>query len=990
MAAEGFLPPVVAILTSNTTEFNAGMDSAILKEAELGSAFDRLIVKSDMMSLSLAKIASASDTAAAKNALAMEKMSADTTAASAKMELAAAKAEASNKALGDSALATTAKMDAANAAGTATVTAFGVAAAAVAVGSVVLADKFQVQMTRLYTAAGAPKQVVLDSYDAVLKIANDVGQTGTAMAEALYHPISAGLDMATALNVVKYSAQEARISGASLDDTTYSLSSVMKAFNQSAADAGPTMATLNAIVGQGDMRFQDFNQSVKNWAPTAAQMGISITSMGAGLAYLTDRGNSAEVAATRMTMGITMMSTPTKAAGKILEGLGVASADVTASSDLMTATLKKAGITNNQLAVDLQKPDGLYVALSHLKDSLTAAGVSGTEADSTLSKIFGGGRSDKAIMSLMQNLDGLKTKYEDIAKASTPEQFAQNWADASSTFSGTMHQLLAVLENLGIMIGSKILPVLTTIAQWFIGSISWLMSHKEALIAIASGAIPVLVAGLVLLTAWTWSLAAALWATGIPELILIFMALGLAVYELVTHWSAIAGFFADVWNAVWKWCSDIITKITTFISDVFNGNVENIKNAWGAISGFFADIWNAVWRWFSDRITDIVGFVSGVFNGTVDAIKSVWNGIPGFFSNLWKNVLSFFTDLPGKIGFALGYAIGTVIKWGVELGQALRHGIDNMMKWFSELPANVGKWWVRLKDDALLWGAKILIGLADGISSGWNNLMQWFHDLPGNISHWWGQMKDEALQWGGEILNNLGVGIKKQWDTLMQWFHDLPGNVSRWWTQMKDDALAWGGNILYSLWDGLRNAWNAVIDWFYQLPGVLGRFFAGAGDWLVSAGQNLVIGIWNGIQSLAGWLWNQVVSFAHGIVDGIKSALGIHSPSIHTHEMGQNLVVGLANGIDANAALAAKATQGMVDRVLGVGAQLSTGKILVNGSLSGNAGGGQSMAATGAQQMNFTMQMNPRDVQTFLQTGTLKYNLRNTSNGQTTNKRLVQ
>ena len=158
--------------------------------------------------------------------------------------------------------------------------------AGIGVASIKMASDFETQMTRLYTAAGAPKAAVQAAYGEVLKMGDAVGFSGTQMAEALYHPVSAGLDLQTSLQAVKYSAEEAQISGASLDDTTYSLSSVMKAFNQNANEAHDTMALLNSIVGQGDMRFQDFNVSVKNWAPTAAQMGISIQSMGAGLAYL--------------------------------------------------------------------------------------------------------------------------------------------------------------------------------------------------------------------------------------------------------------------------------------------------------------------------------------------------------------------------------------------------------------------------------------------------------------------------------------------------------------------------------------------------------------------------------------------------------------------------------------------------------------------------------------------------------------------------------
>lgn len=337
----------------------------------------------------------------------------------------------------------------------------------IAAASVKMASDFQTQMTRLYTAAGAPEAAVKNATGAVLALGNSVGYSGTQIAEALYHPVSAGLDLATSLQVVKYAAQEAQISGASLDDTTYSLSSVMKAFNQPASEAANTMAQLNAIVGQGDMHFQDFNVSIKNWAPTAAQMGISVTSMGAALAYLTDRGNSAEEASTRVTMGLTMMATPSKQAASLLEGLGVASSDVTASSDAMTTVLKKAGITQNQLAADLAKPDGIYVALTHLKTALEQAGVSGTEADSTLSKVFGGGRSDKAILSLMQNLDGLKTKFDDIQSAASPDKFASAWQQTQQTFAFQLKQVGAEVENLAIRFGTMLIPVIQDVAGFF-------------------------------------------------------------------------------------------------------------------------------------------------------------------------------------------------------------------------------------------------------------------------------------------------------------------------------------------------------------------------------------------------------------------------------------------------------------------------------------------------------------------------------------------
>lgn len=981
MSDGGFLPPVVAVLDANILAFTAGMTTAGEGMASLSVPFERLDAQAQLTVLEMNKVGAAAEMMATENALAMEKMSADTAAMSAKMEMAATKAEASTAAVGDAMAGTAAKAELMNKRTSTAVMGIGVVAAAVIGVSADLAAKFETQMTRLYTAAGAPKQAVLDSYDTVLKIGNDVGQTGIKMAEALYHPISAGLDMATALNVVRYSAEEAAISGANLDDTTYALSSVMKAFNQSAADAEPTMATLNAIVGEGDMRFQDFNQSVKNWAPTAAQMGISIQSMGAGLAYLTDRGNSAEVAATRMTMGITMMSTPSKQAGTLLKALGVASGDVTASSSLMESALKKAGITQNQLAMDLKKPDGLYVALSDLKDHLTSAGVSGTEADSTLSKIFGGGRSDKAIMSLMQNLDGLKEKYDAIGKDSSVSKFEQNWKDASSTFSFKMHDMVATLENLGIKIGTIVLPVLTKLAGWFVDAITWISNNKAAMIALIAVLTGALIVAISAVGVALWSLAANPVVWIVAAIIVAVAALAFGLYELITHLKEVGDFFAWLWNTVWKWTSDRVTDIVNFLVSTFNTVIDWIVARWNGFIGFWVDLWNQVWKWCSDRVSDVVNFITSTFSSIVSWIVSTWESIPGFFKNLWSKVMQFFSDLPGKIGYELGFALGSVIKWSISLARTIGDGIQKAVEWFVSLGpkivtalGNAGSW-------LLQKGKDLVTGLWNGITTAAKAVWAWLQALPGNIKNFFSSVGSWLLSSGNSLITGLWNGITTAAKTVWSWLQALPGRIKAFFSAAPGWLLSHGRDILNGLLNGITSAATAVWNWFRGVWRSITGFFSGAGGWLYSAGRDILNGLLNGIMSAGSWVIQKAKDFATGLLNGIKSALGINSPSRHTHAMGQGIVEGLVNGLNSDAHTATKAAQNMVDSVLGAAGQASRKPLTINGSLSGGA----ILAAAGrnsaSQGTSVTIQMNPRDVAQWLQTGTLRYNLRNPSNG---------
>ena len=82
---------------------------------------------------------------------------------------------------------------------------------------------------------------------------------------------------------------------------------------------------------------------------------------------------------------------------------------------------------------------------------------------------------------------------------------------------------------------------------------------------------------------------------------------------------------------------------------------------------------------------------------------------------------------------------------------------------------------------------------------------------------------------------------------------------------------------------------SAVINGVANLP-----------SQMASVGYNIVMGVWNGICNAAGWFRRQVSSFFSGIVDGVKSALGIHSPSkVFADEIGKWIPPGIGVGIEA-------------------------------------------------------------------------------------------
>ena len=436
----------------------ASMDEAA---ASISAAAD----KADKAAASLERIGSAGEAAGGG----LDRAAAGADAAAASSDRLAASADEAGAALDRQALAGSRAGDssakAAEASASGWMKAGKVAAISIGIAAAYGIDKamkLNAEVTRLYTAAGLQGVSPAQATAAVLRIGTQTGFSGQQIAEAMYHPVSAGLNWQTAQGLTRQSANLANIHGANLDDTTYAMSSVMKGYNLGAGQVNQTAAELNSIVGQGDMRFQDFNESVKNWVPTAASMGISMQSMGAGLDYLTDRGNSAEVASTRLTMGLSMATSGSKAANVYLKDLGLTTGSLDLKNKSLQATMEAGGLTTNKFAADLKKPDGLYVALTDMKTAFDKAGLSSSQADSVMAKIFGGGRSDKAIVALMQNLDGVKLKYDQIGQG--VRNYGGDVAKEQATAAQKWQDFKAGMGNLATGFGNSLLPYFTSLA----------------------------------------------------------------------------------------------------------------------------------------------------------------------------------------------------------------------------------------------------------------------------------------------------------------------------------------------------------------------------------------------------------------------------------------------------------------------------------------------------------------------------------------------
>lgn len=356
-------------------------------------------------------------------------------------------------------------------------------------------------------------------------------------------------------------------------------------------------------------------------------------------------------------------------------------------------------------------------------------------------------------------------------------------------------------------------------------------------------------------------------------------------------------------------------------------------------------------RW----INDLPRQVGDAFRELGAVIGATWDQAMGSLRQKAQDsvtaTVETFTNLPQKLGYAIGQAAGTVLRESATIGKNLEQGVrgsaEAVVRFFDvDLPkaiqnavADAGSW---LKTT----GVQIVRGLVDALVARATDVERWFLNLPNQIRAW----VSDAYSWLVQTGRNLIQGLV---DSVL----GKLGDIGR--------AMTGGGNSVK----------NAVVS-----P------FTNAGVWLVTSGADIVHGLWSGITGGWSWLMGQISSFANSIKDGFNAALGINSPSrVMADTVGVGIVEGIAKGMVDNLHLihgAVGSVQGALTGFNGAGTGASFGVGLPPG-VGGFAGAG-SGGAGGILIINNNVQgsvVAEQQLAQLNQTQALRYNFRNPTNG---------
>lgn len=154
--------------------------------------------------------------------------------------------------------------------------------------------------------------------------------------------------------------------------------------------------------------------------------------------------------------------------------------------------------------------------------------------------------------------------------------------------------------------------------------------------------------------------------------------------------------------------------------------------------------------------------------------------------------------------------------------------------------------------------------------------------------------------------------VKGAIDTVVSIFNGIVDFVKNNWQGLLlllANPFAGAFKLLYDNCGAFRNFVNnfvnTIVNWFKSIPGKLKSMatgivnvFKSIPSQMLNVGKSIVNGLWNGIQGLKNWVISKVKALGKSILNGIKSVLGIHSPSTEFAMVGKFSVLGYTEALD--------------------------------------------------------------------------------------------
>ena len=341
----------------------------------------------------------------------------------------------------------------------------------------------------------------------------------------------------------------------------------------------------------------------------------------------------------------------------------------------------------------------------------------------------------------------------------------------------------------------------------------------------------------------------------------------------------IVGYFTELPTKIEDAISKVINKVVAWGENVKTTAVQAVSKAIDAVVTFFSELPDKIWNAILSAIDKVRTWGTNVKEVIVQAV-----------SEAVDKTANFFLTLPYRVGYGLGLIIGNIAKFGINLvtwaTTEIPKFIGVVVTFFSELPDKIWNAILSAIDKIRTWGANVKEVIVQAVTETIDSAVIFFSELPDKIWNAILSAIDKIRTWGTNVKEVIVQAVTETINSAVTFFSELPDKIWNAILSAIDKVRTWGLNLLHEGQEAARKLVDAVVTGVSELPGKM-----------LDVGYNIVTGVWQGICDAAGWFERQVKSFFSGIVDGVKDAMGIHSPSlVFKNEVGKYMAQGTGVG----------------------------------------------------------------------------------------------
>ncbi|MFD4968966.1 phage tail tape measure protein [Streptomyces sp. NPDC058424] len=569
--------------------------------------------------------------------------------------------------------------------------------------------------------------------------------------------------------------------------------------------------------------------------------------------------------------------------------------------------LEKGSLTSNQfskaigkLPADQQVLGAQFKTLyrnSHgFADELKKGGPAAQTYTEAMRKMLGGAIGLNTALQLTgENTESYNHRVDKVRKSyQHATKDVEGWKETQGLFNTRMAQAKETVHAMMIEIGTKLIPVVTSVVGWF-------GRHKDVAVALAA-----VIGGV--------------------------LALAVAAYAAKLTMSAaktVVGFGKMGVSAV-KAGARVVQgfRSAQVAGSEFSGKA-------GSFGGALRKMWDGTISGAKSAARAAANAGKSLASAAARGGKAAWAGLAAAVRGAGAAMRTAGTaalSLAKKTAMATAAALRAAVAWALQKVRVIAAAV-------AEGVLTAAQWLLNIAMDANPLGL-IILGIAAliaGIVLAYNKI-GWFRDFCDGAF----KMIGAAIGWVVDFVKahwplllalltgpiGIAVGlIVKYWDKiktglsdayhgtvavgkgLLKWVADLPGKIRDYMLRLAVHLLA----VAHDAWEKFKTASVQkaleLVKYVQGLPGKIKSQLGNLGGLLLSAGRDLITGFIRGCQQMAQKAVDQVVGIGRRAVSGIKGVLGIASPSKVFRSIGIYVVQGLVDGLTGSTASVKAATR---------------------------------------------------------------------------------